>query len=158
MSSISYQALLFLDFDGVIHSSGARRERLGHQAPLLCETITPFLPHVGIVISSSWRTHSTLFDLQRFFTPAVAQHIFDVTPQLALHPCEIIQGVREKEIELWRTQNACTHLPYLAIDDMRALFTPRFSAGLFTQAHQGFSTSDAQRLAHWLQEHITLSP
>ena len=104
-------ALLFIDFDGVLHrgTSGTFR-----QLPLL-EAWLRSQPHVGVVISSTWRWAHTLEELRDFFSPDVATQVIGVTPTLR---------TRELEILAWRQAAQLEALPFAVLDDEPALFSP----------------------------------
>ncbi len=59
--------LLFLDFDGVLHSGNANSEQRFARAPALEEALGTH--RCGIVISSSWRFHHS-FDALELLLPA----------------------------------------------------------------------------------------
>lgn len=85
--------VLFLGFDGVLHPQEAandcRRDRvhgdaLFTYAPCLVEILEPYLPHVDVVVTSSWGRQCSLQDLRRHLPQALAQRVtanlWDETP------------------------------------------------------------------------------
>ncbi len=84
--------ILFLDIDGVLHplpdpgQSGAEQfTRLD-----LLEEVLRQLPHVDVVISSSWRELHPLDDIRTYFSPDVQARIVDVTPmRVAAAKCRL---------------------------------------------------------------------
>ena len=75
--------LLFLDFDGVLHSAYAfRQEQMFSQVPLFERFFRqPENAHIQFVISSTWRSGRDLAALRRPFSPDIAQRIIDKTPE-----------------------------------------------------------------------------
>ena len=74
-------AILFLDFDGVLHPEPC------HDTPQFCrmplfERAMAQLPGVDIVVSSSWRHGRTLADLRALLAEALRARIVGMTPQL----------------------------------------------------------------------------
>lgn len=105
-------AYLFLDFDGVLHPglSGTfcYLDRL--------ETVLRELPHVRIVLSTSWRLESDFeTELRPLFSPELRARIVGCTPDL---PGQL----RETEIEAWRARHAIGHHRWAALDDDASLF------------------------------------
>jgi hypothetical protein len=69
--------LLFLDFDGVLHSVVASKQDLFCKAPLLNNLLTA--QSCEIVISSSWRLYFNLDELKGRLPPPVADLIVGLT-------------------------------------------------------------------------------
>jgi hypothetical protein len=112
-------SLLFLDFDGVLHPELASYEQLFCHVPRL-EAVLRDFPEVEVVISSSWREHSTLDELRARFSPDIAARMVGMTPVLAR---ETRSGPRrEREILAWLQSSGRTDEKWLALDDTEWLF------------------------------------
>ena len=80
--------VLFLDFDGVLHSEPSLPKEAFSQLPLV-EAILREFPSVEVVISSTWRLDwvgdsdaAAVENLRRYFSPDIAQRVVGVTPFL----------------------------------------------------------------------------
>jgi hypothetical protein len=106
---------LFLDFDGVLHPAGARRN-VGDlaQLPLLEAMLRePAHRHVGIVISSTWREAHSLPKLRALFSEDMRARILGVTPVPEDYDSD---HARYEEIKAWLDQHpTCTR--WVALDD-----------------------------------------
>ena len=89
--------LLFLDFDGVLHSAYAfRQEQMFSQVPLFERFFRqPENARIQFVISSTWRHGRDLAALRRPFSPDIAQRIIGKTPE---HVATSPIAPREQEI------------------------------------------------------------
>lgn len=140
--------ILFLDFDGVLHSNDAGLElnvrdeasmqslteedrrfttrdgrlivgkNLFEHADRLAMALEPY-PDVRIVISSTWRIHFELEALKAFLPPALADRVIGITPQVFSR-----DGVsqRLREIDLYFSKNNRVLEPWIALDDQDWLF------------------------------------
>lgn len=141
--------ILFLDFDGVLHtpnvllrrcSPADRRFLLDDEKRFITRNYQRIVAADGklfthadrlalildtvnldihVVISSSWRTH---FSLERMasFLPARIQHrVVGMTP--VLDPANP-DGMRRLECETWLNMRGMACCPWLALDDMPELF------------------------------------
>ena len=115
--------IIFLDFDGVLHSTLAYDHEGFFYVPDLEKVLRDF-PLVQIVISSSWRYHESLEQLKEHFSPDIAERIIGVTPSLQPTWQE---HARFKEIMAWITDNDYKG-DWLAIDDQYSEF-PQVGAG-----------------------------
>ena len=79
--------LLFLDFDGVLHSAYAfRQEQMFSQIPIFERFFRqPENAHIQFVISSTWRSGRDLATLRRPFSPDIAQRIIGKPPRTRRH-------------------------------------------------------------------------
>lgn len=59
--------LLFLDYDGILHSNCCPEAERFYVAPQLWECLRGEAPRVEVVISSSWRFHYDLGELRSLF-------------------------------------------------------------------------------------------
>ena len=113
--------LLFLDFDGVLHSDGfgypVKDFRYFHRLPRL-EGLLRMHPHVRIVISSLWRLQMSLPHLREIFSPDIRDRVIDTTPLPHRFDDAIyILDFREREIVRWLEANGGIEQPWVALDD-----------------------------------------
>jgi hypothetical protein len=116
--------ILFLDFDGVLHSDFEAYENPFTQVEYFCDALRKADPNrkIDIVISSMWRLSEKLDQLRAHFPKDMHERIVDVTPDLSdfeLSP----NGSRQREIELWMQEHARGG-HWLAIDDRVNYFDP----------------------------------
>ena len=150
MNAAAYR-LIFLDFDGVLHSvrSNARLfEHIGRMAQVL-----EAHPEVRVVVSSSWRNAHDEEALQGFLRP-LAERMLGLTPQLA-------GALRQHEIEAWLNDNAtryaaedaagCEVSDWIAIDDMPRLFKLSCPWLLATDPLTGMDQKAWAYLQSWLE-------
>lgn len=108
--------LLFLDFDGVLHPGLAG-------TLIYLDRLYDFLrkhPNVRVVWSTSWRENYGVDGLLEFFAAEFHDRFIGVTPVLS----DTLRAVREQEILAWRRAHRVEHLPWVALDDDKSLFTP----------------------------------
>jgi hypothetical protein len=109
--------ILFLDFDGVLHRYDEVTANYCCYLPRL-EAILRAFPSVRIVVSSNWRKHHDLQELQSFFSGDIAQRVIGVTPDLGATMDKRDQrGLRHHEAKAWREQHHFTGA-WCALDDM----------------------------------------
>lgn len=106
--------ILFLDFDGVLHSELAAEADLFGLLPRF-ESILRDFPDVQIVISSSWRENASLDDLRARFSPDIARRIIGTTP--VIPRVKQMVAHREQEILNWLESAGKRREPWLALDD-----------------------------------------
>lgn len=144
------QILLFMDFDGVVHPESCSSAQLFCCLPLI-EMVLLRHPRVEIVISSSWREHHGLQELQGHFSPALRERVGGSTPIYRQDPCEPAQcHVREIECRSWLQANRPGAL-WLALDDNPRLFRKGCPNLLSIDGRVGFTAADALRLDARLQ-------
>jgi len=123
--------ILFLDFDGVLHPQFPRKDRSEAEnkpfayVPRLEGVLRDF-PHVDIVISSSWRTFSSLAQIQARFSPDIAQRIIGVIPTLKQTEFGVAyaERVRNREVRAWIEAHGRNDEPWVALDDDPWNFLP----------------------------------
>jgi hypothetical protein len=71
------RALLFLDFDGVLHPASAYQTHAFSHAPALARCVAPY--DCEIVISSSWRFSYTLDELRSLLPRELAMRVTGAT-------------------------------------------------------------------------------
>lgn len=134
--------VLFLDFDGVLHSSLCLEAEHFSRRSLFEEVMRRF-PAVRIVISSSWRHHFAIEQLRPCFSGDIAERIDDTTPLWvpggpANRFEEIMAFVRSRDLD---------EAGWLALDDSAFEF-PRSCANLvLCDGRYGLTEDVAMRLA-----------
>jgi len=123
--------LLFLDFDGVMHPAGCTVDLYFCQLGLLQAWLGQ-RPDVDIVVSSSWREHHPLDEIQSYFASEIATRVIDVTPVLKPNSLTQYDGglpqecfEREAEVNRWLHANNAHGTSWAALDDQASLFKPR---------------------------------
>ena len=128
-SSMSKNALLFLDFDGVLHPDFARGKNLFSANPLLWQLLDE-CQHIEVVFSTSWREIHPVDELIQFVTTGGGEHhaarFIGTTPSIvAERGANVTQYYRrETEIKLWLLGNGQSHRSWIALDDLKEYFSP----------------------------------
>lgn len=131
--------ILFLDFDGVLHSEPCfDSTQLFSCLPRL-EAILRDFPEVQIVISSTWRESRSISELRSFFSDDIRTRIIGATPLWSDIPdiVEVIGYQRHAEIEGWLRQSGESWRDWIAIDDKSYLFKPFLKNLLKTDSLRG---------------------
>lgn len=138
--------LLFLDFDGVLHSAYTyRQEQIFSQLPLFERFFRqPENAHIQFVISSTWRSGRDLAALRRPFSPDIAQRIIGKTPE---HVATSPIATREQEILCYLDDNLIPNEPWLALDDAHSYFNHHSQRVYFCTAGTGLTERDLPALA-----------
>lgn len=141
MDTASPAAVLFLDFDGVLHALDCTSAGLFGCRPLLEGVLREF-PDVQIVISSAWRELHPLEELRASFSGDIAARIVGVTPILPFQ-----DGVphRQRECLAWLSANA-PDAAWLALDDVAALFDAGHEQLLLCDPAVGFCPEQVSEL------------
>ncbi|MFZ3001111.1 MAG: HAD domain-containing protein [Undibacterium umbellatum] len=135
--------ILFLDFDGVLHSEPCYdKAQLFSCLPRL-EAVLREFPEVQIVISSTWRESRTISELKSFFSFDIGERIIGATPLWTEISAivEIIGYQRHSEIEGWLRQSCEPWRDWVAIDDKPYLFKPFLKNLVKTNPNVGFDES-----------------
>ncbi|MBX3619359.1 MAG: hypothetical protein KF891_05130 [Rhizobacter sp.] len=123
------RAIAFLDFDGVCHPVHCPVDQLFVRLPLV-EGWLRAQVHVDLVISSSWREHHQLGEIQSFFAEDLQHRVIGVTPitkvdPWAQHDPEAGDRYeREAEVMQWLRNAGALWRAWVAFDDQAALFKP----------------------------------
>jgi hypothetical protein len=141
---VSAGAVLFLDFDGVLHPKGAggfaahfsRRPLLGE---LLLDAACA---HVQVVVSSTWREMYSLAKLRSFFSAALQPRIIGGTPALDDLDADFL---RYREIRAWLNQHPEVKR-WCAVDDDRAGFPENQPRVVFTDSATGLTPANIAAL------------
>jgi len=135
--------LLFLDFDGVLHSTTTSIENLFQRASLLNELLVE-LP-CPIVISSSWRFHLELGDIKSKFVDPLSSLIIGKTG-----PPEIGRWPRYSEIKKYLTLNKPL-MDWRALDDAFLEFPDDCQELILCHPKNGLSEKEIMKLRSWLE-------
>lgn len=122
------ELILFLDFDGVLHSDWDRPPTLFSQLPLLEQVLREHL-HVNVVLSTSWRETDPLDALRGPFSDDIRARVIGATPVLnpitrARYPHPLSKAERQSECEAWLVEHRTPAHPWIAIDDRHWWFEP----------------------------------
>jgi trehalose-6-phosphatase len=134
--------LLFLDFDGVLHSTTSASEDLFCRAELLSDLL---LEHpCNVVISSSWRFNSDLQDLSKRLPSPLSKLVVGKTgtPETGRWPryLEIKQYVKvNKPLADWR-----------ALDDAFLEFPKDCPELILCHPKYGITQTEINKLKEWL--------
>ncbi len=134
--------ILFLDFDGVLHSLLGQDE-LFSAAPLLGKVL--FDADIDVVISSDWRLKHSVFSLKSMLPTEIASRVIDMT---GWHPHGRYR--RYREILMWLAATNRLRSPWVALDDSLAHFPPKFGGLIWCRPRVGFSEQEARALATWI--------
>lgn len=140
--------LLFLDFDGVLHSAVTySQEGQFARLPLLEDILREF-DDVQIVITSTWRLKRSLTTLRSYFSADIAARIIDVTPEFRnIVAIDSLQSFpRHAEIDIWLKEHNRRHEPWVALDDRRDWFAPFTGRVVFCNMNTGLDKESAMEL------------
>ena len=144
--------LLFLDFDGVLHPLHSPIDKHFTNLKFFEESIRQY-SNISIVISSSWRHHHTMDEIQAFFTVDIQRRIIDSTRHV-----EISRATnRYEEIIDYLKHTNQTQFFWIAIDDARNEFPKDLENLVFCKPHLGFNDEAANAL-NAIIKHIIPSP
>jgi hypothetical protein len=110
--------ILFLDFDGVLHSGPCKDAQMFCHVPLFEEVMREF-PTVRIVISSSWAKHYAWDELTSPFSEGIRNRVLGHTPShksIILRPA-LKYALRAVEIAAWLIINGEISESWNALDD-----------------------------------------
>jgi hypothetical protein len=136
--------ILFLDFDGVLHSA---LNAAGHpddfnKLPLLENWLREY-PEVDVVISSSWREIKRMEALREIFSEDLRQRVVDKCPIIPIN--EETNYYRYEEILTWIKLIKYDGL-WLALDDAAHEFPPFFDRLVVCQKNIGIDDSVIKKL------------
>ena len=140
--------ILFLDFDGVLHEDPCFDEqRLFARAPGLAQALEPF-PEVRIVLSTSWRSKSTLAQMTQPLPPALQARVIGATPLATAPdtPAALRPYRRHAECATWLRAQGHQDTPWFALDDRPSLFAPHLEQLVLCDSNLGFVDATARRL------------
>jgi hypothetical protein len=136
--------ILFLDFDGVLHSA---LNVVGHRddfnkLPLLENWLRQY-PEVDVVVSSSWRELMKIEELREIFSEDLRQRVVDKCPIIPIDQERYYY--RFEEIMTWIKLEKYDGL-WLALDDATHEFPPFFDRLVNCQKHIGIDESVIKKL------------
>jgi hypothetical protein len=113
--------IVFLDFDGVLHSFTERHVRPYRDLQSL-ETVLREYPDVSIAITGSQRAEQSLDELRAHFSRDLAARVVGVTPVTPIEGAADRAESRYREILLYLDEHPASH--WVALDDDATLFPP----------------------------------
>jgi hypothetical protein len=134
--------VLFLDFDGVLHPT-THGSALLSQLPLLESALEG--RDYSMVISSSWRFHMEMEDLEKHFSFSVQNKIVGVTGD-----AYIGAYARFHEINAYAMQNGITN--WRALDDSYWEFPQGCSQLIRCNPNSGLTQREVKTLIEWLSQ------
>ena len=134
-------AILFLDFDGVLHPVGVHATGVPFvRLPLLEAMLRePRCAAIRIVVSSTWREAYSLTRLRSVFAPDLRARVIDITPTL-----DDYDGPHARcfEIQAWLVLHPEIER-YVALDDMVSGFPAQWHHHVvFTNPASGLCEAD----------------
>jgi HAD domain in Swiss Army Knife RNA repair proteins len=135
-------ALLFLDFDGVLHPVHSNK------ADCFCmldnfEAVMREFPGVRIVIASTWRQAYSFAHLKSLFSADIAARIIGKTPDWEEDGDE---HVRFKEIRQFLKHPSLAGMEWIAVDDSDFEFPESCRNVLLCDPRRGFDNEMADKL------------
>lgn len=138
-------AILFLDFDGVLHPIvGEPVEGTFCRLPMLEALLRePGLAHVGVVVSSTWREVHALPQLRSHFSADLRARVIDGTPVLDDHAGP---HRRWREIRAWLERHPLVER-HVTLDDQETWFPASWHEhAVFTDPATGLTVRDLARV------------
>lgn len=130
-SSLRSEVILFLDFDGVLHSDWDRTPIPFQRMPLITELLRG-LPHVNVVLTTSWRETEPIEKLRLHFAEDLRSRVIGVTPVMDTKdidgfPHALNKASRQAECEAWMwitgRWTKQTKPAWVAVDDRKWWFS-----------------------------------
>lgn len=134
--------ILFLDFDGCLHSAHALNAPFCH-APWLARALRRF-PDVKVVVTTSHRVRLSIEQI-RVLLGKLGDRVIDATPDLRE---EKVRG-RQREIEAWLKKHPCDD--FVVLDDQAVLFEPGWPPLILCPARTGLDDRSLNQLIVRLQ-------
>ena len=128
-----------LDFDGVLHRGTTGTFR---HLPLFCDWLRG-RPDTCVVLSTDWRLSEPLDELREYFPEDLRERILGETPDFS-DWCGA--ACREQEILAWLSTAPRRIRKWAALDDTASLFHLNCPHLVLTNAREGISTQDLDRL------------
>lgn len=144
-----YSKILFLDFDGVLHSRTPKSSGEMFRGLSLLEKCLQELPDVGIVITSSWRSHPK--DLEHAyskFPTGIRDRVLGETPVFG------DRKEREREILDWMATHRVSSNDVVILDDEADLFSNLNNRLVTVNGLFGIREKDLKRLASLIQSKL----
>lgn len=143
--------ILFLDFDGCLHTVGGPVfEHADRVADLLRE-----FPHVDIVLSTSWREIYPYDDLRHFLGADLSRRVIGKTPVITQKEPPYLPHVRHREILFWLQRHTReAKRGYVILDDEKVLFPPGCPELILCDPRVGIDDRIVEQLRARLATHI----
>lgn len=136
-------AILFLDFDGVLHPAGAGSEKMVRRPLLEGFLRDPACAHVAVVISSTWREALSIDKLRHLFPADLQPRIIGCTPVLEDTDSDF---PRYREIRAWLNRHPLVKR-WAALDDSADQFpAPSHANAVFTDPEVGLTDASIAAL------------
>lgn len=135
--------LLFLDFDGVLHSRTGQTPFQRSSMEALACSLSAY--PVEIVIASTWR-ESVPFKILYQELSVLGKPVVGITPIL---DDPFIKNVRFHEILLYLEQKNQSSRPWFALDDTPGFF-PKTAPVYWTDPSSGFTSADIEPLSRFI--------
>ena len=127
--------ILFLDFDGVLHPTGANTVKFTRLPVLETFLSEPAARSIQVVITSTWRDAYSIGTLRGFFSEGIRPRILGCTEPLDEYLSEY---QREEEIKGWINGYPSAIERWVVLDDDRLHFSPAFHKHvIFTDSSVG---------------------
>jgi hypothetical protein len=147
--------ILFLDFDGVLHSEHCH-DSLWFSQMHHFESAVRGTPDTQVVVSSTWRHQHTLEALKNHFSEDIAALMVGVTPryeQLVDVPERLVNYPREAECQAWLEQSGTGRwAAWIAVDDRSWGFRPFNKNVLLINGETGMQEEDSIALRRLIAE------
>jgi hypothetical protein len=137
--------LLFLDFDGLLHSTNATPGQWLSRADNLAEALAG--RECAIVISSRWRHHNYERELVAMLPTRMHARVVGTTGD-----AYVGRHARYTEILVYLQPVAGPASPWRALDDSRFVFPADFPELIACEPNIGFSGEQAAALRKWLTD------
>jgi hypothetical protein len=136
---------LFLDFDGVLHSSFCDDKKKLSQAPFLAALMAEY--SCRIIISSSWRFQYTLDEIKKILPKAISNQVVDITG-------DAYDGAyqRYNEIKFYLQTHGKSLADWKALDDSAEEFPPNCENLIACDQRTGLGQKQLMELKKWLQK------
>jgi hypothetical protein len=137
--------ILFLDFDGVLHTDTDTRQ---FSRIALLDSWLARMEDVEIVISSSWREAYPIESLKKIFPAPLRERIIGATPILENG---YAKGGRQREIEAYLAATSLHHAnaAWIALDDNAAFFDAGCPFLVLVDPARAFGDEEGRKLLAW---------
>lgn len=153
MTNLQKKFLIFLDFDGVLHSNN-RNSTLFEHGGILEKALTPYIEDINIILSTSWRIDYPMEVLQSIFTDNLKDIIIDITPN---HQGGFDEGGRYKEIKAWlEANNFNNDEQWIAIDDIAFIFPKDCPNLIKTNPQTGLDEDNINAIVNKIQNYLQI--
>ena len=135
------QRLLFLDYDGVLHTTHATTTQRFNRADLLAQALGGI--ECDIVVSSSWRFHHQPAEMIGPLPAALRERVIGATG-----PAAFGRWPRYREIRAFLDVTG-PDIPWRALDDAWTEFPPGCPELIACNPNVGLDVTQLQALVHW---------